>query len=85
MSGLNAMEFAGNWYQPDDIHRSINSPPGESGCLIPHDVHSREFAEWLCVQYRLAMAKGIDIGRSRVLEATQRQIDGLVAEVLGDD
>jgi hypothetical protein len=30
---------------------------------IPRDVFSVEFAEWLCDQYRLAMAKGIQLGR----------------------
>lgn len=33
---------------------------------IPHDVRSREFGLWLCNEFRLAMAKGIELERNRV-------------------
>lgn len=60
-------EFASEWYQPDEIHRSINqlrNPlTGDRSKQIPEDVTSREFAEWLTNQYRLAMCKGIQIGQ----------------------
>ena len=60
MTQQTPIEFANEWYRTDDIARCI----ADAGpCKIPHDVHSREFAEWLTDQYRLAMAKGIQIGR----------------------
>ena len=52
-------EIAEGWYQVDDIYRGIMSRVEE-----PRDTRSREFAEWLTSQYRLAMAKGIQLGRS---------------------
>ena len=58
-----AIQFANEWYKPEEIFNSINTRNGR--CEIPHDVHSREFADWLCAQYRLAMAKGIQIGREQ--------------------
>jgi hypothetical protein len=60
-------EFACDWYQPDEIHRTLNRRrdplTGNISEQIPEDVTSREFAEWLTDQYRLAMNKGIQIGR----------------------
>ena len=53
--------IAEGWYNPDSIYSSIVREIRPS---IPPDTRSREFAEWLCGEYRLAMAKGIDIGRS---------------------
>lgn len=66
-----AWEFACNWYRPDEIERSIASDFATSDPLtvsrrVPTDVQSREFAVWLCEQYRLAMNKGIQIGRSKM-------------------
>ena len=61
-SNKTPFEIACEWYKVGDIRRSIffsfdspNSPPS--------NVESFEFAEWLTAQYRLAMAKGIEIGR----------------------
>jgi len=34
---------------------------GDTMPPIPTDVMSREFSEWLCNEYRLAMAKGIQL------------------------
>ena len=64
-----AFEIARDWYDADSIHRSINRTglPGAFGAVepIPRDVQSKEFAEWLTRQYRLAMVKGIQLGRER--------------------
>lgn len=60
-------EIAESWYGVDDIERAIKqSGSGEFGAWqeIPRNVMSREFAEWLTHQYRLAMSKGIQLGRS---------------------
>ena len=77
LGGKTPWEFACMWYQPGQIAYSIarsnagfgsyaiESAMGQSS-RIPKDVLSQEFAEWLTEQYRLAMAKGIEIGqRSR--------------------
>lgn len=59
-------EIAQLWYSVDDIERAIkDSGSGEFGAWreIPRNVTSREFAEWLTEQYRLAMAKGVQLGR----------------------
>lgn len=51
-------EFAEEWYNVDDIERAINTTVN-----VPVDVASREFAEWLARQYRLAMCKGMQLAR----------------------
>lgn len=66
-------EFACNWYGVDEIHRSITRsrllrsigdlPP------VPTDVYSREFAEWLADQYRLAMRKGAELAIREMQES----------------
>ena len=59
-------EIAEAWYDVEGIERAIrNSGTDEPGTwrAVPHDVYSRQFAEWLTQQYRLAMAKGIQLGR----------------------
>lgn len=66
MSGKTPWEIAVDWYDSDSIERAIrNSGTDAFGAwpAIPHDVYSRQFAEWLTQQYRLAMAKGIQLGR----------------------
>lgn len=50
-------EFVSGWYTVDDIKRARPTT------TIPPDVYSDAFAEWLTEQYRLAMSKGIQIGR----------------------
>lgn len=58
-------DFACKWYDVDGIHRSItrSETNRQLGDLppIPTDVYSREFAEWLADQYRLAMRKGAEL------------------------
>lgn len=60
-------EIARNWYSADDIERCIHRQRFPAACYgiakVPEDIYSREFAEWLTDQYRLAMAKGIQLGR----------------------
>lgn len=55
-----AWDFACQWYQTEEIHRNINTIHAP---FISSDVTSIEFAEFLASQYRVAMAKGIQIGR----------------------
>ena len=62
-------KFACEWYRVDEIEHHIarvNSPGLMEAAdkAIPTDVRSREFAEWLTHQYRLAMQKGIQLGQS---------------------
>lgn len=62
IEGKTPLEFAKDWYRPDDIHRSLNR--NDDTFLVrmpPTDTLSMEFAEWLCHEYQLAMMKGIDI------------------------
>ncbi len=59
-------EIAESWYNEDQIHSSIircRDLKGPSSEKVPTDVHSKEFARWLTTQYRLAMAKGVQLGR----------------------
>jgi len=60
------LEIAESWYDSEGIEKAIMSAGdgsfGDSG-QIPPDVKSKEFAKWLTCQYRLAMAKGIQLGR----------------------
>ena len=59
-------EIAEGWYDEDQIFRAIERSGSDdvgSWEKIPTDVHSREFARWLTHQYRLAMAKGVQLGR----------------------
>lgn len=73
VNGKSAWEFACDWYKPGEIAWSIARSRSGFGSFkiensagnsakIPTDVYSQEFAEWLTEQYRLAMAKGIEIG-----------------------
>lgn len=59
-------EIAEGWYEVDDVYRSLQRAGTDSfGALdkVPSNVQSREFAAWLTHQYRLAMAKGVQLGR----------------------
>ena len=53
-------EIAVSWYHEDDIAYAIQQKATE----IPRNVRSEEFAKWLTHQYRLALAKGVQLGRS---------------------
>lgn len=50
-------EFACQWYDVESIHHGINHDKS----IVPADVYSREFAEFLAEQYRLAMRKGAEL------------------------
>lgn len=73
----NPYEFARAWYNVDDIHRSINRKGIEKqlGDLdpVPKDVTSREFAEWMAGQYRLAMMKGANLAISEMMNNIREQ------------
>ena len=60
-------QIAEKWYSEQEISEAIanNRKRVAEGMTehIPHDVQSEEFAKWLTHQYRLAMAKGIQLGR----------------------
>lgn len=64
LNGKTPWEFACEWYTPDEIAQSIRyrHHSDSSSLKIPTDIDSQAFAEWLSEQYRLAMAKGIQIG-----------------------
>lgn len=57
-------EIAEDWYREDDIQRAIRDTTRNDHMRVPENVHSPEFAAWLTRQYRLAMSKGIVLGRS---------------------
>lgn len=50
-------EFACQWYDVESIHHAISHDKS----IVPADVYSREFAEFLTEQYRLAMRKGAEL------------------------
>jgi len=58
-------DFVCKWYGVDEIHNSITRSRllRSVGDLpqVPEDVYSREFAEFLTEQYRLAMRKGAEL------------------------
>lgn len=56
-------QFATDWYDVDGIHAALQNRHDDRYGTIPTDHASREFAEWLAHEYRLAMAKGIQIGQ----------------------
>lgn len=62
-----AWEIAEDWYRVEHIENYLLRQ--KQGILmatethVPTDVFSRQFAEWLTLQYRLAMAKGIQLAR----------------------
>lgn len=79
-------DMACDWYTPDCIHMSMQSilrdaplEPSERRKLPPGDCGSREFAEWMCHQYRLAMNKGIELERQRVADKTIDQSDTIAS------
>lgn len=69
--------FACEWYRPEAIFAAMNRYRNEfhnsdKYANIPADVTSFEFAAWLTEEYRLAMAKGIELGK-RDAEAAERE------------
>lgn len=59
--------FACDWYKPEQVfsclNHNLNRPDADRYAKIPADVTSLEFATWLTEEYRLAMAKGIELGK----------------------
>ena len=51
-------EIAVEWYSEPTVRLELTDVD------IPRDVSSPEFLSWLTHQYRLAMFKGIQLGRS---------------------
>lgn len=51
-------DIAERWYELTDVTNCVQRSKD-----IPDDVHSAEFARWLTHEYRLAMAKGVQLGR----------------------
>lgn len=58
-------EIAEKWYSEDEVHRILQPGTPFTGIHdeIPNDHTGRDFSRWLTNQYRLAMAKGIQLGR----------------------
>ena len=57
-------QFACDWYNAEQIHKSLQMQRIEGHYNpVPNDVSGMRFAEWLTHQYRLAMHKGIEIGK----------------------
>lgn len=77
-------EFACKWYDVDSIHRSITRPESMrqlgDAPPIPPDVNSREFAEWLADQYRLAMRKGAELATSEMQDSVVNGIESAIAD-----
>jgi hypothetical protein len=67
--------FACEWYKIEHVHKKINirNRHGEFGSekAVPVDVKSREFAEWLTNEYRLAMQKGAELAISEMMEVSE--------------
>ena len=61
----NPWKFVEDWYKEKEIFHNIQRQRNGETLLIqlPTDVYSLEFAQWLTHQYRLAMAKGIELGK----------------------
>lgn len=76
----NPWDFSSKWYTVDEIHNSITRDKAllQVGSLppVPEDVYSREFAEWLADQYRLAMRKGAELATREM----QDRIDEIESE-----
>jgi hypothetical protein len=67
-------QFCCDWYGSDEIYNSINRRV--SPVVVPKDVRSREFAEWMEDQYRLAMRKGIELGMEWGRQRESEVVDG---------
>lgn len=72
IEGKTAWEFACDWYTSDQIASSIRN--NLRLVVMPGNVESPGFAEWLTEQYRLAMAKGIEIGQRASARARAEKI-----------
>jgi hypothetical protein len=64
---MNPLETATGWYTEEEIFTFINRKPSvfdDSRQKVPTDVRSIEFAAWMANEYRLAMAKGIQMANN---------------------
>lgn len=65
INGKSQWEFCCEWYSVNEISDFISRETSQHierrATPIPEDIRSREFAEWLAHQYRLAMNKGMEI------------------------
>lgn len=63
-----------DWYRVSDIHQTLQSqtsrPLSPGQVVIPRDVTSWEFAEWLTLQYRSAMIRGFRFADAQHREST---------------
>lgn len=59
---MSPWEFACKWYRESEIEHSLKT--GDVTTRIPDPADSAKFAAWLTHEYRLAMNKGIEIGRN---------------------
>jgi len=62
-------QIAEEWYSVEEIKAALKKAgTSEFGAIdaIPRDVTTDAFAAWITHQYRISMAKGIDIGRRRL-------------------
>ncbi len=57
-------EIAKRWYKAEETQGFLNLCCGGSR-RVPEDVRSFEFAEWLNTEFRVAMRRGIQIGRQK--------------------
>lgn len=79
IDGKTPWVFACGWYTPDEVERCIANE-GKPGFAklnpVPRDVESREVAEWMADQYRLAMRKGIELGINATKDAAAAIFEG---------
>ena len=70
IDGKTPLEFARDWYNPEQINKSINRQRGLARRdvinPIPTDVFSEEFSIWLAGEYRLAMMKGMQLAENEL-------------------
>lgn len=81
---LNGWKIAKEWYRESEVARSTQqsrSITAESHDKIPTDVYSIEFAIWLTDQYRLAMAKGIQLVQEELGKSSTSEDDGELVTV----
>jgi hypothetical protein len=74
IAGKSQWDFCCEWYRVTEIEDSIARDTSvhierRSLSPIPTDIRSREFAEWLTHQYRLAMNKGIELAERELAKA----------------
>lgn len=76
---LPSWKTAENWYNADQIHESLKNVAER----YPHDFGSREFSESVTHQYRLAMAKGIELANTKAVERI-KELEANIEILKGD-